>query len=409
MGKSILITNYELINYTGSELNAMSIAKRFKELGYKVYVLAMFIGEPLYSETKDCYDEIINIVEDEFDFSKIEFDIVWAHHSFLLSWLIFEKNLRAKKVVVSSLSAKENFEVVPKYANDLSLVLANSQETKQKLKQEGIKEVYLLENYSFKSYFERDIKIKELKNIAIISNHVPEELMQAKKMFEKNGYRVQVYGFEGKRELITDKVLEKYDVIITIGKTVQYAMSLKIPVYVYDIFGGEGYLTLENIEKNRKRNFSGRGFEQKDPEVIYQEITQNFTNALSIVEKIKEYALENFCFEDNIDKICKILGEKPNLNLNNFREEYKDKARELMLAKQMFINMKNKYAPKMQELKEKEQEIINLNIRSKAQKKAMQNLEIENNELRQQLENTFMRKVKRNVKKIVGGNNDKEN
>ena len=83
MEKNILITNYELMNYTGSELNAMSIAKRFKDLGYKVHMLAMFIGEPLYSKTRECYDEIINIVDGEFDFSNIEFDIVWAHHSFL--------------------------------------------------------------------------------------------------------------------------------------------------------------------------------------------------------------------------------------------------------------------------------------------------------------------------------------
>ena len=113
MNKNILITNYELINYTGSELNTISIAKRFKQLGYKVYVLAMFIGEPLCSKTKHCYDEIIDMVNDDFDFANIEFDIVWAHHSFILSWLIFEKNIKAKKVIVSSLSAKENFEVVP--------------------------------------------------------------------------------------------------------------------------------------------------------------------------------------------------------------------------------------------------------------------------------------------------------
>lgn len=54
------------------------------------------------------------------------------------------------------------------------------------------------------------------------------------------------------------------------------------------------------------------------------------------------------------------------------------------------------------------QEIINLNIRSEAQTKALENLKIENDELRKQLENTFMRKVKRNVKKIVGGNNGKK-
>lgn len=414
MEKSILITNYELINYTGSELNAMSIAKRFKDLGYKVYVLAMFIGEPLYSKTKECYDEMINIVDDEFDFSNIEFDMVWAHHSFLLSWLIFEKQLKAKKIILSSLSARENFEVIPKYANDLSLVLANSQETKQQLEQEGIKEVYVLENYSFKSYFERNIEIKELKNIAIISNHVPEELMKTKEMLESNGYGVQIYGFTGKRELITDAVLEQYDAIITIGKTVQYAMSLKIPAYVYDIFGGEGYLTLENLEKNRSRNFSGRGFDKKTPETIYKEITQNFKNTLDILEKLKQYALDNFCFEDNIDKICEIIGQKPDINLDDFREQHKGEKRESMLAKQMFINITGKYIPILKDLEAKEQEIKNLNIRSDAQEAAKENLQKEKEivekeymEFRNEIESQFSYRVKQRIGKIAGGKVEK--
>jgi len=406
MEKSILITNYELINYTGSELNAMTIAKRFKDLGYKVYMLAMFIGEPLYSRTRDCYDEIIDIVNDEFDFSKIEFDIVWAHHSFILSWLIFEKELKAKKVIVSSLSAKENFEVIPKYANDLSLVLANSQETKEKLQQEGIKDVYLFENYSFKNYFGRDIKIKQLKNIAIISNHVPEEIMQAKEILENDGYKVQIYGFTGKRELIIDEVLENYDAIITIGKTVQYAMSLKIPVYVYDIFGGEGYLTLENIEKNRSRNFSGRGFNKKSAEEIYEEITNNFIKELSILDELKQYAQENFCFEDNISKICEVLEEKPEIDLNEFRKKYEYKKRELMSAKQMFINMKNKCEPKMLELQEKEQEIINLNIRLKAQEAAKENLQKEKEQLLTQIrkpQQKLSSRIYNKIRKLIRG------
>ena len=406
MSKSILITNYELINYTGSELNAMSIAKRFKDLGYKVYMLAMFIGEPLCSKAKDCYDEIIDITNTKFNFSNIEFDIVWSHHSFILSWLIFEKKIRAKKIIISSLSARENFEVVPLYGNDLSLVIANSQETKEKLMQEGIKDVYLLENYSFKKYFERDIKVKKLENIAIVSNHVPEELIKAKEILKKEGYKVTIYGFEGKRELITDKVLEQYDVIITIGKTVQYAMSLKIPVYVYDIFGGEGYLTLENIEKNRNRNFSGRGFKKKNPDVIYKEITENFEKAVALAEKIKEYAFKNFCFENNIDKVYKVLDEKPELNLDKIREKYKNDVRKLMTAMQMFINMHNKYLPKLKELNDKEQEITNLNIRLKAQEEAKENIRNEYLEYRKIQENKLTNKIEFRIKKIFGGNNE---
>lgn len=343
MQKNILITNYEMINYMGSEINASTIAKRFKELGYKVYMLAMYFDDPIYSKVKDDFDEIIDIKKNEFDFSSIEFDLVWVHHSFLLNWLIFENEIKAKKVIVSSLSPVVPFEFIPQYANDLSLVLANSEETKEQLIKEGINEVFVLENYSFKRYFEQKNEVKELKNIAIVSNHVPNEVMEAKKMLEDAGYNVEIYGMVGKCELINDDILKKYDAIITIGKTVQYAMSLQIPVYVYDVHGGEGYLTLENIEKNRIKNFSGRGFEKKNAKEIYTEITQGFENTLKITPEIKKYAYDNFCFEDNINKILGIMKEKNDINLDLIREKYALDKRNLLTTKQLANYLIGKY------------------------------------------------------------------
>ena len=340
MQKKVLITNYEMINFMGSEINAATIAKRFKELGYKVYMLAMYFGEPLYSQVKDSFDEIIDITKNEFDFSSVEFDLVWVHHSFLLNWLIFENKIKAKKIIVSSLSPVVPFESMPPYSNELSLVLANSEETKEQLIKEGIKEVYVLENYSFKSYFEQENEVKELKNIAIVSNHVPDEVMKAKEMLENAGYNVQIYGVAGKKELINDEVLKKYDVVISIGKTVQYAMSLQIPIYVYDIHGGEGYLTLENLEKNRINNFSGRGFNNKTAEEIYNEITQGFENALKIAPEIKKYAYENFCFENNIDKIIEVVNSKDDIDIEELRKKY---TRDLLITKQLSDYLIGKY------------------------------------------------------------------
>ena len=343
MQKKILITNFEMRQFTGSEINAATIAKRFKELGYKVYILAMYFDEPLYSQVKDSFDEIIDITKNEFDFSKIEFDLVWIHHSFLLNWLIFDNKIKAKKIIVSSLSPVVLFEAVPSYSNELSLVLANSQETKEQLIKEGINEVFVLENYSFKSYFEQENEVKKLKNIAIVSNHIPDEVMEAKKMLEEKEYNVEIYGLAGKKELITDEILKKYDAIISIGKTVQYAMSLQIPIYVYDIHGGEGYLTLENLEKNRSRNFSGRGFNKKSAEEIYNEIINSFENALKITPEIKKYAYDNFCFENNIDKILEIVEQKEDVNLEKIKEEYKNKKREVLSTKAMATYLIEKY------------------------------------------------------------------
>lgn len=237
MSKNILITNYEIAHYSGSEINASTIAKRMKELGYTVYIASLNFDEPLFLDVRKNFDVCINLQNDNFNFEEIEFDYVWSHHFFLLDWLIFEKGLKAKKIIYSSLSGKEYFEAPPIYANDLNLVLANSPETQEQLIKDGIRNTYLFENYSFLEYFERNIEVKELKNIAIVSNHIPEELYEAKKILQDKGFDVQVYGIDGKQELITDKILEKYDVIISIGKTVQYAMSLKIPIYIYDRFG----------------------------------------------------------------------------------------------------------------------------------------------------------------------------
>ena len=343
MSKKILITNFEMRQFAGSEINAATIAKRFKELGYEVYMLAMYFGEPLYTEVKENFDYIIDIKKNDFDFTNIEFDIVWAHHSFLLNWLIFEKGLKAKRIIASSLSPVVPFEFIPNYANDLSLVLANSKETKEALINEGIKEVHVLENYSFKKYFEQENDIKSLKNIAIVSNHIPQEVKEAKKLLESNGYNVQIYGIEGKRELIDDKILKKYDAIISIGKTVQYAMSLQIPIYVYDIHGGEGYITLENIEKNREKNFSGRGFEKKSEKQIYTEIVENFSKTLKIMPEIKEYAYKNFCFENNIDKIIEIIENKNEIDMDMLKEKYKIEKRSLLIPRQLEDYLVEKY------------------------------------------------------------------
>lgn len=333
--KKVLVTNIEIVQYSGSEINCITIAKRFKEKGYEVYIGALDFGEPLINETKDLGFNFINLLEDKFDFSKTEFDIVWIQHSFLLDWLIFEKNVQTNKIVYSSLSPKEIFECPPLYVNNLNIILANSMETKEAIEKEGARNVQLFENYSFESYFERNTDVQQLKNIAVVSNHIPEEEKEAIKLLQDKGYNVDIYGLEGKKVYITDEVLSKYDTIITIGKTVQYAMSLAIPVYIYDVHGGPGYLRMENIEKSRQRNFSGRGFEKKTSTQICEEIEKQFMQTLAEKETIKKYAYENFCFEKIFDSFIEKLELTQEINLEQIKQEYEKYSRNILVSKKV--------------------------------------------------------------------------
>ena len=370
--KKVLITNFAIVQFAGSEINCVTIAKRLKELGYEIYVAAIELGSPIYDIVKNDFDCTIHLLENDFDFSKIEFDIVWAHHSFLLDWLIFEKGLRAKKIITSSLSPKEPFESAPIYANELCFSLANSQETYEKLtKEENVKNVYLLENYSFQSYFKRDIQVEKLEKIAVVSNHIPEEEMEAIQKLSKKGYQVDIYGLPGKQVLITDEILKDYDCIITIGKTVQYAMSLKIPVYIYDIHGGDGYLTMETMETNRAHNFSGRGFGKKEADTIVKEIIENFQPTLTQLENIKDYAFNNFCFETKIDEVLKRIEDCEEVDVEKIRQDYGQYTRNFVVSERLakYFERRNQetlrqqtiefYQIKEQELHEKQREIDN--------------------------------------------------
>ena len=135
--KKVLVTNFEIAQFSGSEIHSASIAKYLKESGYEVYMGVIRTDSPLYDSVKENFDHVIYLLENEFDFSQVEFDLVWIHHAFLLDWLIFEKGLKAKKIITSSLSPIEPFESAPIYANKLTFTLANSKETYEQLTRKG--------------------------------------------------------------------------------------------------------------------------------------------------------------------------------------------------------------------------------------------------------------------------------
>lgn len=96
----------------------------------------------------------------------------------------------------------------------------------------------------------------KIQKVCVISNHVPPELQE---LYRNEEIVFDFYGTTFKNIVrITPEILERYDVVISIGKTVQYALGMSIPVFEYDRFGGPGYLTPEMFPAESASNFSGR-------------------------------------------------------------------------------------------------------------------------------------------------------
>lgn len=285
MKTKILILNSFLRAYTGSEIVTLDLAKTFKKLGFEVSVATFELSNPLYNKFRESGLEVQIIYNLP---NHIEYDLIWAHHFTTIEHCIFEKNISAKKIIFSSLSSHLPLESPPLIVDKISLFLANSVETKDNLsKNYGIPEEYIRifpnpvseEFFSFKKELNG-----ELNYIAIISNHIPIEILNTIPMLENKNIHVDVYGLGFKEELITPEILLKYDAVITIGKTVQYSLSLGIPVYCYDIWGGVGWLTQKNIEVAENYNFSGRETKNKKKEPI------------QILNELTSYSKDDFIF-----------------------------------------------------------------------------------------------------------------
>ena len=321
--KKVLLTNYNIVNYTGSELDTITIADYFLKKGYDVTIFTINCGNPLYNEI----DKKIKIISyNNLNQLEEKYDIIWAHHFPLLDYLLFKKKIKADYIHFISLSSFLGYEALPVYYKKLNLVSVLSEEGLMKLKEEkiDIKKIKIFPNYSFKEYFDIPLKKRvKPKKICIVSNHVAPELLDFKDIAEENNIVVDIYGMGYKYEKITSELLNQYDAVITIAKTVYFSLSLGIPCYCYDHFGGDGLITKENVEKSFKYNFSGRySKKKKTGKEIYKEITENYKEVISQVGQLRKFAYNTFCFENIMKKALKELNATEKFDLDSVLKEF---------------------------------------------------------------------------------------
>lgn len=275
--KKVLILNSFIKQFTGSEIVTLELAEYFFSLNNEVTVASFSIANPLFNEFNKRGINVISLYELEHN---SHYDIIWSHHFTTIEYCIFEKNVSADKVIFSSLSGFTELECPPLVLDKITHLLVNSIENKRSLEDIGFcrDDIYLFPNPAPSVFFEKNYCLKDtISKIAIISNHIPSELVEAKLLLENNNISVDVYGFGYNEVLITKNILSNYDAVITIGKTVQYCLAIGLPVYCYDMFGGYGWLIKEHFKQAAIYNFSGRGASiKKSGEDIFREVSEEY-------------------------------------------------------------------------------------------------------------------------------------
>lgn len=308
--KRVLMTNLYFAKYTGSELHTLEIAKLFEKKGYEVTIAVFQKAYPLLEKAGSF--RVINCLQEALEIT--EFDIVFMQHYPVFEYLCSHYNLAYKKLVVSKLSVISELEHLPACTPDADLILCVSQECADGVYKEIGQDprVRIFKNCASEEYFREYPAQKNdalLRKIAVISNHIPKELLELSSVLG-NEITVDYIGVEHSPRLVDVQLLKKYDLIITIGRTVQHCFAMGTPIYVYDYFGGPGYINDSNFEIAEINNFSGRGFEKKTVLELKEDIIGNYNKNLSNLSKLNQIAQKEYSYENEFDKIYQdLLGK----------------------------------------------------------------------------------------------------
>ncbi len=329
--KRILICQPMIAGITGSTVVVFELADFLIEQGAKVLIYTCYYGHPMRKFFEDKKIEVV-CFDDEPNLHFADFDYVWVNSQIMPRSMIKdfknEQNVRTIFCHMSSLDIipDERPWIVDFEEKICSLRLFVSEMTKKKNEVFMKKDTkwMLFANPAPDLYSELAVRKEKQKpeRVLIVSNHPPKEIDEAKKILEKNNIEVKMMGelnTKNDPELMNRDSLKDADVVITIGKTVQYCLVSGTPVYIYDHYGGVGFLNDKNYEVAKIHNFSGREARRKSGEKIAVEIMNKYEKAFPFYIKRRDIFKKDFLISNVLPKIFKTV--KP-VKVAPFSEEY---------------------------------------------------------------------------------------
>lgn len=298
----------------GSFMHVYEYAQYFARRGDEVVVSSIFIDDSnrkLLESEGVTFCKVIDTPLDQ------KYDLVYALHLILFPALL-GRGLKYDKAILMSLSSQAPIEMLPPsliwpqydMLACVSPEIIRLYERQYKIDPRRLAHV---PNHIPLEFLDkaaaRQSWNKSIKKICVISNHRVPELAALKDIAP---FQLDYYGYEyANPASVTPGLLLNYDAVITIGKTVQYAMGLAVPVYEYDKFGGCGFITLENMLEEEKTNFSGRGTRRRlSAEELLQDIAANYPNAMAQAPGLRRVALKRYAIDRIIDEQLAAVSAK---------------------------------------------------------------------------------------------------
>lgn len=293
---------------------ALELAEELRGRQWQVH----FCANEVQGELREFLLRTGAIIEDDLDAIDLcEFDIVFSQHHLLP--LLFLTRLEAETpptrwpfLVFSHLSPYDPAEVPGPFIERqfADIILANSAETAATIADYGapFDQAQIFANPAPWQYSRVASEPAEhLKTLLVVSNHENSELSKALRMISQQGVQITHIGRNHKPQRVTPAMIEHHDAVLTIGKTVQYALRSRRPVFNFDRFAGPGWLNTDNFDAAAWYNFSGRDMPRTpNADMLAREIIDGYGDARRFALGIDASRLRAFCLEERITDIEQI-------------------------------------------------------------------------------------------------------
>lgn len=326
---NILFTSIVFERFAGSELVTLDQVDYFINQNDNVDIFTLESGQPLIDFLHPNARIIDPLSE---DLLHSHYDLIIARQWPLLEYLIFHKGINADRVYFESISWRLPIDFYPYFYSDLTLCGYISKRIKKTLESMGYdtNDSFYFPNYTKKEFIDyvsnNDHVLSDCtpSRIAIVSNHIPNELEKAAEKFkERYQIVVDIYGMNHRVELITPKILENYDIVISIGKTIFYSLSMGIPSFLYDETCSIGYVSLSNYQSCLDGNMAGsEGYQTMDPEDIVNDVLSGYQRARIQSNELRECAKRDFLFDNLMQRFLDEIFHRPKMDLDNIRSKY---------------------------------------------------------------------------------------
>lgn len=305
----------------------LEFAKSLVARGFDVDVYASSVG-PLWS-THFATLPRVRRIESADSVKPFTYDFAYFQHQVagLFDYDKCENERESTLIVFGRLGRRTILESGGWYHDNAlgDLTIANSELTAERLAETGVRHrIHTFYNAApAEFFFTRDSYKEAPENILVITNHRDESLLGAVEILRKSltvkpvgnhggilrkSFMVKHVGIHGSgNALVTPRHIREADLVVTIGKSAQYALASRTPLYIYDQFGGPGYLDGKNYPSAFRHSFTGRCCERRlTSSEIVDEITRGYREHVRYIGALDEASLEMFKLENHINKLLSL-------------------------------------------------------------------------------------------------------